>query len=47
MMAKRLGLGVALHGEVEQDVFRGGPVDDIADVLEIDFKVLGVGSAFP
>ena len=37
-----VGLGVALDGEVEQDVFGGGAVDDIADVLEIDFQVLGL-----
>ena len=35
-----VGLGVALHGEVQQHDFRGGAVDDIPDVLEIDFKVL-------
>ena len=37
-----VGLGVALHGEVEQDVFGGGAVDDVADVLEIDFQFLGL-----
>ena len=37
-----VGLGVALDGEIEQDVFGGGAVNDVADVLEIDFQFLGL-----
>jgi hypothetical protein len=36
------GFGVALNGQVEEDIFGGGAVNGIADVQDIDLKALGL-----
>ena len=40
-----LGLGIALHGQVDQEVFGNRVVDEVADLLGIHLEVLRLGLA--
>ena len=40
-----LGAGVIFHGQIHQQIFRSGMVDEVADFLRVDFEVLRLGLA--